>query len=105
MDCAICLDTKPHSEFQHAPICQHAFCRPCYAQWTASHITCPLCRTFIVNLEPVVMPFGQHEHQTRIQQIRQLTQREPDIGRMVGMEYLRYLVGARYSMPVIPAAK
>jgi hypothetical protein len=105
MDCAICLDTKPAGEFQQATMCQHAFCRPCYSQWTASHLTCPLCRAPIANLKHVLMPFGPREHQTRIQQIQQLTQREPDVGRMVGMEYLRYLVGARYTMPVIPAAK
>jgi hypothetical protein len=101
MDCPICLETKPTGEFQHGPICDHAFCRPCYTQWTATHYTCPLCRGPIANLESVVMPFSQREHQTRVQQIRDLVVKFPDIGRMIGMEYLRYLVGARYTIPVI----
>lgn len=101
-ECTICLETKPTEEFQQAPMCAHAFCRPCYSKWTSSHATCPLCRGPIANLESVVMPFGQREHQTRVQQIRELSARSPDIGRMVGMEYLRYLVGTRYTLPVIP---
>jgi hypothetical protein len=102
MDCVICLETKPAGEFQQAPMCAHAFCRPCYTQWTATHQTCPLCRGPIANLESIVMPYDQRAHLVRIQQIRDLLDRSPDIGRMVGMEYLCYLVGTRHTLPVIP---
>jgi hypothetical protein len=101
-ECTICLETKSVGEFQQAPLCAHAFCMPCYSKWTSSHATCPLCRGPIANLETTFMPLGPREHQTRVQLIRNLTARSPDIGRMIGMEYLKFLIGTRYTLPIIP---
>ena len=48
--CPLCLDELGAGRLTVTP-CGHAFCGRCLSKWTATHHTCPLCRSALPVLE------------------------------------------------------
>ena len=48
--CPLCLDELGAARLTVTP-CGHAFCGRCLSKWTATHLTCPLCRSALPVLE------------------------------------------------------
>lgn len=48
--CPLCLDELGAARLTVTP-CGHAFCGRCLSKWTATHHTCPLCRSALPVLE------------------------------------------------------
>lgn len=48
-ECPVCMD---HATSIVLP-CSHAFCEPCYTDWSSEHDTCPFCRTSLEKRETI----------------------------------------------------
>ncbi|MQL77738.1 hypothetical protein Taro_010150 [Colocasia esculenta] len=53
LDCAVCLSSfHPHDQLRLLPYCRHAFHSTCIDTWLRSSLSCPLCRSPIVQESP-----------------------------------------------------
>ncbi len=100
--CAICLEDKASDECSQTTFCDHQFCTSCYDAWTSTHATCPLCRSPTINTASQFLPYHMSVHNSYVERIRQLPNEQC---KLVGIEYLRYLLGGRNSLPVIPVVR
>ncbi|CAA6667000.1 unnamed protein product [Spirodela intermedia] len=57
-DCAVCLSRfHPHDQLRLLPSCRHAFHSTCIDTWLRSSLSCPLCRSSILQEVPSPLPF------------------------------------------------
>eukprot|EP01034_Spumella_vulgaris_P040810 gene40810-50502_t len=56
-NCSICIsDFATHDVLLELPICQHCYHKECINEWLLLHNTCPLCKSAVVVLQPLVPP-------------------------------------------------
>lgn len=93
INCPVCLQDIVSPEQKIITPCNHTFCKICYQAWTRLNNTCPVCRS-IIKKQEFIPPYDS-VYNRDFEIINNISRNNPAKAHLLGLEYLRWLVGIR----------